>query len=159
MTVPADAYEALVSRTPLVVHKRVRWADCDPAGVVYTGKFSEYLLVAVGYFFDVLGQGHYARWLQSLEVDTPCKGLDLTFHGALWPEDVFRMHCHVGAIREHSYDLHVEATQEGGRRVFSGRFSPICIRRGVRERTAIPPAMRDALLAHQSPPSPEPRTP
>jgi len=147
-----DAYEALVSRTPLVVHKRVRWADCDPAGVVYTGKFNEYLLAAVGYFFDVLGQGHYSRWLQSLEVDTPCKGMELVFHGALWPEDVFQMRCHVGAIRAHSYDLHVEAAQDGGRRVFSGRFSPICIRRGARERTAIPPAMLEALRAHQLPP-------
>lgn len=154
MTLPTDAYEALLSSAPLVVHKRVRWADCDPAGVVYTGKFSEYLLVAVGYFFDVLGQGHYGRWLQSMEVDTPCKGLDLTFHGALWPEDVFQMRCHVGAIRDHSYDLHVEATQEGGRRVFSGRFSPICIRRGVRERAPIPPAMLAALRAHQHEPSP-----
>ena len=24
----------------------MRWADCDPAGVVYTGKFNEYMLLA-----------------------------------------------------------------------------------------------------------------
>ena len=156
MTPPADAYEALLSRSPVVVHKRVRWADCDPAGVVFTGKFSEYLLVAVGYFFDVLGNGNYSRWVQSLAVDTPCKGLDLTFHGALWPEDVFQMTCHVGAIREHSYDLHVEAAQADGRRIFSGRFSPICIQRGVRARAPIPPAMLAALRAHQRAPTPTP---
>lgn len=158
MTPPATqgAYEALLSRRPVVVHKRVRWADCDPAGVVYTGKFSEYLLVAVGYFFDAISEGHYARWLQAQDVDTPCKGLDLTFHGALWPEDVFQMACHVGTIREHSYDLHVEATQEDGRRIFSGRFSPICIQRGVRARAPIPPAMLEALHAHQRAPSEKP---
>ncbi|HSV44569.1 MAG TPA: acyl-CoA thioesterase [Ramlibacter sp.] len=139
------SYEALVSRDPFVVEKRVRWADCDPAGVVYTGKFSEYLLTAVGYLFDELGQGHYAKWLSDLGVDTPCKGMDLEFHGALWPEDRFRMHCGIGAIRTHSYDIRVEATQEGGRRVFSGRFSPICISRDVRQRAPIPARMLAAL--------------
>ena len=31
--------------------KPVRWADCDPVGLVYTGKFNEYMLLAVHYFF------------------------------------------------------------------------------------------------------------
>lgn len=145
----AEAYESIVSQSPLVVRKRVRWADCDPAGVVYTGKFSEYLLVAVGYFLDTLGEGHYSQWVKSLAVDTPCKGMELEFHGALWPEDVFDMSVGVAAIREHSYDLRVEATQVGGRRVFTGRFSPICISREVRKRVPIPEAMRTLLLRHQ----------
>ena len=138
-------YEGLISREPLVVMKRVRWADCDPAGVVYTGKFTEYLLIAVNYFFDELGGGNYAQWVKALQVDTPCKGMELEFHGALWPEDAFEMHCTVAQIREHSYDLRVEAAQKDGRRIFTGRFSPICINREVRKRTAIPEAMRLAL--------------
>ena len=139
------SYEGLLSREPLVVMKRVRWADCDPAGVVYTGKFSEYLLIAVNYFFDEIGGGNYSQWVKALQVDTPCKGMDLEFHGALWPEDVFEMRCTVAQIREHSYDLRVEAAQKDGRRIFTGRFSPICISREVRKRTAIPEAMRLAL--------------
>ena len=139
------SYEGVVSREPLVVMKRVRWADCDPAGVVYTGKFSEYLLLAVNYFFDELGGGNYSRWVKTLQVDTPCKGIDLEFHGALWPEDEFEMRCTVAEIREHSYDLRVEAAQKDGRRIFTGRFSPICISQEVRKRTAIPDEMRLAL--------------
>ena len=129
------SYEGLLSREPLVVMNRVRWADCDPAGVVYTGKFAEYLLIAVNYFFDELGGGSYSQWVKSLQVDTPCKGMDLEFHGALWPEDEFEMRCTVAQIREHSYDLRVEAAQQDGRRIFTGRFSPICISREVRQRT------------------------
>lgn len=139
------SYETVVSREPLVVMKRVRWADCDPAGVVYTGKFTEYLLVAVNYLFDELGSGNYAQWLRTLQVDTPCKGMDLEFHGALWPEDEFEMHCSISAVREHSFDIRVEAKQTDGRRIFSGRFSPICISREVRKRVPIPQAMLQAL--------------
>ncbi|MES2414590.1 MAG: acyl-CoA thioesterase [Pseudomonadota bacterium] len=140
-------YEALLSTEPLVVMKRVRWADCDPAGVVYTGKFTEYLLLAVQYLFDELGEGDYFKWVHELNVDTPCKGLDMEFHGALWPGDEFEMHCTVSAIREHSYDITVEAVQlaKGNRKVFTGRFSPICIVRGLRQRAPIPAVMRVAL--------------
>lgn len=138
-------YDAVVSREPLVVQLRVRWADCDPAGVVYTGKFTEYLLTAMNHVFDELGQGSYFQWLKDLNIDTPCKGLDLEFHGALWPHDVFQMHCSVSAIRQHSFDVRVEAVQEGGRRIFTGRFSPICISREVRKRVDIPAPMRARL--------------
>ena len=143
------SYEQLISRHPFVVQKRVRWADCDPAGVVYTGKFTDYLLLAVGYFFDEIGQGNYARWLRQLGVDTPCKGMDMVFHAALWPEDVFEMHCHVGEMRAHSYDFHVEAIRNHGARIFSGRFSPICIGRDVRQRVEMPAQMRSSLQTWQ----------
>ena len=143
-----DSYELVVSRTPLVVRRRVRWADCDPAGVVYTGKFSEYLLGAVSLFFGDLGAGRYAQWVKSLNIDTPCKGMELTFHGALWPEDEFEMTCCVPVIRQHSFDIAVEAAQADGRRIFSGRFSPVCISREVRKGVDIPPDYRAALERH-----------
>ena len=146
-----DSYETVVSRRPLVVKRRVRWADCDPAGVVYTGKFSDYLLGAVNLFFNDIGGGNYMAWVRSLGVDTPCKGLDLVFHGALWPEDEFEMRCSVARIRTHSYDIAVEAAQNPGRRIFSGRFSPICISREVRRGIAIPDAYRSALERHLLP--------
>jgi len=141
----AKSYEVVISALPLIVTKRVRWADCDPAGVVFTGKFNEYMLIAVNYLFNELGNGNYFQWVKDLNVDTPCKGLDMEFHGALWPEDEFDMHCTVSAIREHSYDIRIEATQQDGRRIFTGRFSPICISRDVRKRATIPQPMLDAL--------------
>ena len=147
-------YEALVSREPFVVRKRVRWADCDPAGVVYTGRFSEYLLTAVSYFFDHLGQGNYAAWLKTQGVDTPCKGMELAFHGALWPEDEFDMVCTVSALREHSYDIRVEAAMQDGKRVFTGRFSPVCISREVRRRVPIPEEMLRLLQGFHVPAQP-----
>ena len=146
-----DSYEEVVSRAPFVVRRRVRWADCDPAGVVFTGKFSEYLLGAVNLFFGDLAGGPYMKWTASLGVDTPCKGLELTFHGALWPEDEFDMRCAVSQIRRHSYDIGVEAARGDGRRVFSGRFSPICISREARKGVDIPPAYRAALERHMPP--------
>ena len=148
------SYEYVLTRAPFVVRRRVRWSDCDPAGVVYTGKFTDYLLGAVHLFMSELGGGHYSQWLETLDVDTPGKGMELTFHHALWPEDDCDLLCTIGAVRESSYDINVEARAVAGRPsagtlVFSGRFSPVCISRTVRKRVPIPAALLEALAAHR----------
>ncbi|MEJ8859912.1 thioesterase family protein [Variovorax robiniae] len=139
-----DSYESVVSRRPFVVRRRVRWSDCDPAGVVYTGKFTEYVLNAATLFASELAQGEPAAWRRSLGVDTPCKGMALEFHRALWPEEEFEMLLDVPEVREHGYDLRIEATQSGTP-IFSARFSPICIRRDARVRAPIPVELLNAL--------------
>jgi acyl-CoA thioesterase FadM len=144
-----ETTEQVISRRPFVVRRVVRWGDCDPAGVVYTGRFTEYLLGAVHFFFENLGDGHYHRWVTSLDVDTPCKGMELAFHHALWPNDAFDMTCTVAEIRTHGYDIAVEAANAAGTRIFSGRFSPICIGLTERRRAPIPPAMLAALETHR----------
>lgn len=147
-----DSYEYVLSRSPFVVRRRVRWSDCDPAGVVYTGKFTEYVLGFVNLFYSELAsEQDYLKWRQSMGVDTPCKGMEYEFHGALWPDDVFDMRCHVSQLREHSYDIQIESTQPDGRRIFSARFSPICIRRDARVRAPLPPQLRDALSRFMRP--------
>jgi len=140
------SYEYVLSRDPFVVRRRVRWSDCDPAGVVFTGKFVEYTLSFVTLLYAEMAGGEAPMaWQQSLGVDMPCKGLEFEFHAALWPEDEFDLRCHISDIREHSFDIHIEAAEADGRRVFSARFSPICIRRDARVRAPIPPQLLQVL--------------
>ena len=145
-----DSYESVLSRRPFIVRRRVRWSDCDPAGVVFTGRFTDYVLDAVGLFFAELAQGDAAAWREALGVDTPCKAMALEFHHALWPEDEFEMLLDVPAVREHSYDIRIRATQPGGTRIFTATFSPICIARDERVRAAVPAAMLAALVPFRS---------
>ena len=51
------SYEHVVSRVPFVVRRKVRWSDCDPAGVVFTGKFAEYVLDFVTLFYAEMAEG------------------------------------------------------------------------------------------------------
>ena len=144
--------EHVLSTQPFVVRRRVRWGECDPAGVVYTPRFTDYLVAAVSLFHEHLFEGEPAHFRQALGVDTPCKGMSLVFQGALWPGDVFDMAVRVGEIRNASYDVHVVATRPDGRAVFTGVFSPICIPRGERRATPIPDAYRVLLQASQESP-------
>ncbi|MCA1457078.1 hypothetical protein I6F35_28325 [Bradyrhizobium sp. BRP22] len=46
----AEQREVIISKVPFRVRRAVRWSECDPAGVVYTGQFSEYLLSSIYLF-------------------------------------------------------------------------------------------------------------
>lgn len=147
-----ESYESVISRVPFRVRRRVRWSECDPAGVVYTGKFVDFMLGAVNLFYANLLDTPYRDFARTLGVDTPCRGLDMDFRGALWPEDEFTMTVTVAALRQSTFDLRVRAAQDDGREVFVARFTPICIPRGAeRKSMPIPPAYREALQPHMDP--------
>ena len=143
-----DSVEHVVSTHPFTVRRRIRWGDCDPAGVVYTGRFVEYLLGAVDLFSRHAFGGPRSAFVNGLGVDTPCKGLSLDFHVALAPDDTVDILMEVARIGEHSWDLEATARLPDGRVAFRGRFSPICIHLEPRRKAPIPAALRARLERH-----------
>lgn len=145
------SYEYVLSESPFTVRRKVRWADCDPAGVVYTGQFSEYVLSAVALFKDFIADaaGGGARSLDELYgVGMPCRGMAFDFSGTLWPGDCVDIECWVGEIRTKSFDFHFQGHSPDSRPIFTARFSPICVRTDARIGTEIPPALRATLQRH-----------
>lgn len=143
--------EYVLSETPFIVRRAVRWADCDPAGVVFTGRFTDYLLGAVALFSQYMA-GYAAKPLGALHgVDTPCKGMEFEFIGTLWPHDVIDIRCVVGQIRKRSYDIDCVAAKPDGSPVFKARFSPICVRMDARVGTDIPDSLRQTLDRYTAP--------
>lgn len=139
--------EQVLGTQPFIVRRRVRWGECDPAGVVYTGRFTDYLLSAVMLFHEHVLGGFTEGYRKTLGIETPCKGLSLTFQRALWPNETFDMRVSVGEIRTSSYDIQVQATLPDGTPVFAGSFSPVCIPRDARRAIPIPDDMRARLEA------------
>jgi YbgC/YbaW family acyl-CoA thioester hydrolase len=145
-----ESFEYVLAHEPFTVRRTIRWSDCDPAGIVFTGRFPEYLLGAVSLFMRHLHSGP-GTTLKTLGVDTPCKGLSLVFHSPLRPDDVVDIRVIVGELRDSSFDLQARALRPDGVLAFEGVFSPICIRREPRGRVPIPPALRERLQAHRTP--------
>ncbi len=140
------ATESVLSIDPFVVRREVRWGDCDPAGVVYTGRFTDYLLGAVALYTEHLGEGR--RLGDAHEVGTPCRGMSFDFTGTLWPGDVIHIECSLGGLRTRSFDIRARATRPDGSAVFSAVFSPICVRLDARAGTPVPASLRAVLLRH-----------
>lgn len=144
-----ESVEVVVADRPFTVRRTARWVDCDPAGVVYAGRYPEYLLGATWHFLRAV-RGVPTR--VAPEIELPCKHLALTFHASLYPDDVIDIRLTVGALREHSFDVLARATLADGRLAFEGVFAPICIPLGpLREKRPIPPALREALQRHRTP--------
>ena len=144
------ATEYVLSTEPFVIRRRARWSECDPAGVVYTGRFVDYLLSAVALFNEHMSGETVESAKKKLQIQTPCKGLSLVFDGALWPNNEFDMHVSVSAIRSSSFDIAVRAVRPNGEPVFSGVVSPICIGMTERRSVPIPDELRVRLQAAMS---------
>ena len=160
MTAPGvlpPPHEAVIALAPFTVRRTVRWSECDPAGVVYAGKFPDYMANAVHQFRHhvmkaPVGPGPGRTY------DTPGKALNIVFLGPLWPEDVFDMAVHLGSVGARTVHFHVMATRaDNGAPVFAGRLSSIYVAPDDRLRTVpVPDEIRAMLTGYQSACGPAP---
>ncbi len=130
---------------PFTSERRVRWGECDPAGVVYTPRFGDYVAEAFHTFMESLLGDPLSRKMPELDLGTPVKSLQFVFHRSLWHDDEFRISTLGGDIRNRSFDLAMEAHDTGGRHVFSARLGIICVHTVQRESQAIPQALKERL--------------
>lgn len=146
MSEPEDYAEALLSVRPIVMRRRVLWSECDPARVVYTGRFFDYIFSAYGWFLRrVLNEG---GTLDSLGLGTPMKAVSLEFHRMLRPDDWFEVTLTVEEIRTRSFDLGATARLDG-EPAFSARISPIFVNDQTKTSEPIPAAFREKLEAYR----------
>lgn len=134
------ATEYVSSTRPFTVRRRVRWSECDPAGVVFAGNFSIYLHNAVALFRTEMLGGFAA----------PTKAISLVFHRALWPDEEFDMAVYVSAVRNSTIEFRVIATvsKSKGEKVFDGTVTAIFIKKSERKAAPIPVATRRLAEAY-----------
>lgn len=143
--------EAIVSTVPIVIRRRARFGECDPAGVVYTPVFSEYTMSAYQWTLSVLLGGPMLQMLKKLDFDSPIRAQSFDFMSVITAEQVFEMTSLVGEIRNRTFDLLItgRSVGEGSRDLFSARISPITVSRADRRSIAIPQSLRSQLERYQ----------
>lgn len=142
--------EHVVRTIPFIVRRRVKWGDCDPAGVVYTVTFSEYVISAAELFYGFLFDGLPQAAKDRHAFGTPTRALAFDFRSSLRPDDEFDMTVSVRDIRARTYVLGIDATRPGGADVFAALLTPICIARGERRAIEIPEVFRSALERYRA---------
>jgi acyl-CoA thioester hydrolase len=143
--------ESVTSTSPFTVRRRVRFGECDPAGIVFTPRFADFVVSAMDLFIGALLGGNLIERSRALGFGTPMKALSLVFSGPLRPDDEFDMVVTVEAIRNSTFDLRVNATSPTGTALFEATITPICVpHRGERRAIPIPPELRTKLEAYQA---------
>lgn len=137
--------EYVIDQRPFTVRRTVRWVDCDPAGVAYTGRFTEFLIGAVMHFYGHIGWGPEARTGNG---GLACKHMSLTFNKSLPPGSVVDIRIDVGEVRQRTFDLHATAFLPDGSVAFQGVFSPICVTPQMTG-LPLPDALKTVLREHQ----------
>jgi 4-hydroxybenzoyl-CoA thioesterase len=140
-----EPFEYVRSYDPFVVRRRVKFSECDPAGVVWTGNFFEYAGSASRlYLRHLLDLSGVAQPTHDPGIGMPVKAYSMVFSRALWPDESFDMTPSVTNIRTSTFTMHVDA-RCADTTAFSADITTICIRPNVRSRIPIPPDIREAL--------------
>jgi len=153
------ATEQVLSQLPLVIRRRVKWGECDPAGVVYTVTFSEYVISAAELFYGALFETTPQRAKREQGFGTPSRALTFDFQRSLRPDDEFDMTVTVADIHSRSYVLDVTGRTPAGDVVFVAKLTPVCVARDERRSIEIPDALREALQRYRDACTNAPRSP
>jgi acyl-CoA thioester hydrolase len=146
-----DVTEQVLELAPLRVRRRVKWGECDPAGVVYTARFSDYVISAFELFMRHLLRGAFQEAKDEHGFGTPCKALSLEFFASLRPDDEFDMTVLVAEIRTRTFDLEIRGSDIDGKDLFRARMTPITIKRGDRSRAIeLPSMLRERLESYRT---------
>jgi acyl-CoA thioester hydrolase len=147
-----DYSEKMISTLPVVVRRRVKFGECDPAGVVYTPVFAEYVLSGFQWFIGVMLGGPMWQELTRAGFDTPIKALTFEFRSMLVTDQVFDMACRVTEIRTRTFDLEVlgRSVTESPHDLFVGKVTPIMVSRDDKKSIEIPTALRRKIEQYRS---------
>ncbi len=147
-----DYSERMISTLPVIVRRRVKFGECDPAGVVYTPVFSEYALSAFQWLLSVMLGGPMWQELKRGGFDSPIKALTFEFRNMLVTEQVFDMTCRVADIRSRTFDIEVlgRSTTKQPHDIFVAKVTPIMLSRSEKKSIEIPAQLRLKLETYRS---------
>jgi len=122
------------------------WGECDPAGIVYTPRFADYVAAAHLAFFEHVFSAPSYTVLEPLQLALPAKAIAIEFKRSLRPNDWFEVHICVGEIRNRTYDLNMAAHGDNGAELFVAQLTLICVDRATNKAVPLPQFVRAALV-------------
>lgn len=106
---------------PFVHTRRIRFGECDPAGIAYTGRFLDFALDAVESFFtDRLGASFY-EFNADQGIGTPFVHVEMDFRSPLTPRDTLATEVRLARLGGSSLTF-VTLGRVGERLCFEGRL-------------------------------------
>ena len=127
-------------------HRRPLWGETDSAQIVYTVRFTDYVMEAIeGWFIEVLGTGWYELNMDT-GVGTPFVRLEMDIHKPLTPRDELIMPVLIEKLGNASITFRVQGRVEPDTISFDARF--VCCMADHRTMKArrIPDNMRQVIL-------------
>lgn len=131
--------------SPVIIKRKVLFGDCDPQGIVYTPRFSYFVLEAVHEALGVWLQGPGLRRLMGFDILPPARAFALEFlHPVTW-DDELALEVSVSNVGAHSFSFAVEGRLPSGIVAFTASLTQVCVCPQTHEVVVVPAQLR-ALL-------------
>ncbi len=124
--------------TPVFIKRTVLFGDCDPEGIVYTPRFSYFVLEAVQEALGVWLGGPGLRTLLGFRILPPARAFSLEFlHPVTW-DDELTMQVGVSNVGTHSFSFSVEGRLSPDVVAFTASLTQVCVSPDTREVMEVP---------------------
>jgi len=124
----------------------VRWADCDPAQIAYTGRLPYFALEAIDVWWESIMGGGWFQLNLDRGIGLPFVHLSMDFRSPVTPR--FPLVCSVRLIRlgQSSVRFSVQGAQDGTL-CFSGEFVEVFVKAEDHSKASMPDEFRKTLEA------------
>lgn len=129
------------------VEKTVRFAHCDPAGIVFYPRFFELMQEATEDFFRFALDTPFERLVNAEGIVMPAVSLDVRWHAPSRLADTLAIDVGIARLGTASIDFAYEMSCRGERRM-SARTTQVSTRRETGRSTPIVEPMRGRLMRH-----------
>jgi len=131
--------EQIISLQPFVVRRRIRFGDCDPAGIVYTPCFLDPISTSAWDLFmaEMIG-GYGDRDKQVEGLDTPAKAVNMVFHSPVRYGDLVDLEVYCSGIGNTTFEVSVAGRGLDGTPRFDSTLTAICVAHGPYRSIAVP---------------------
>ncbi len=130
----------------LFVHTRkIVWADSDPAGIAYSGRFPNFALEAIeAWCGDRLGMAWHEMH-QNLGGGTPFVHMSMDFRASLRPGDALATAVALRKAGRSSMEFAVTGRLADGKVSFEGRFVCVFVDDATHQSRPIPEVFQEAI--------------
>lgn len=132
-------------KTPFVIHRRVRFGDCDPGGVLYTPRIGYFVVEAVLDFLAFRLGGPAERRIMEMGILPPARALSVEFLRPMAWDDELEIQVTVKDIRTHAIAFGVVGSV-AGERTFTGELTQVCVSAESRRPVEVPEELRRVLF-------------
>ena len=131
---------------PFTTTRTILFGDCDPAGIVYTPRIAYFVIEAIHEFLsDRLG-GEGLRKVFAMGILPPARALSIEFLSPMTWDEVISIEVGSEAPGTTSFGFVVEGRQASDEVTFRASMTQVCICPESKHPTALPEALRQALL-------------
>ncbi len=147
---PSSDLQARPENRPFTVTRRVKWGDCDPAGIIYTPRVLDYAMEILEAWYREVLEAPWLRLNREMSMGAPTVRVELDFFDAPAPDQDLVLDLLVEDLGRSSITFLVAGRDRAGKAYFRAKLISCFISQPAFKPIAIPQEFRDRIQAYRS---------